>query len=232
VLRLLRRSPPISPGYKTVILWGGLRGAVTLALGLAVIENPAIAPEAQRLVAVIATGFTLFTLLVQGTTLRWLIRRLGLDRLSPLEAALQKQVVAVALQTVREEVAEVTQRHGLTRATVRAEAKGFAERLDAAVAEAEAAQEILERDRLTLGLVTLAGREREMILEGFRERTISARLVERRPQRLSQHGAGECRAWPGAAHGDAAAPAGHLGATRQSGRCPVRDPAGYPDDPA
>jgi CPA1 family monovalent cation:H+ antiporter len=179
VLRLLRLSPPISPGYKTVILWGGLRGAVTLALGLAVIENPAIAPEAQRLVAVIATGFTLFTLLVQGTTLRWLIRRLGLDRLSPLEAALQKQVVAVALQTVREEVAEVTQRHGLTRATVRAEAKGFAERLDAAVAEAEAAQEILERDRLTLGLVTLAGREREMILEGFRERTISARLVER-----------------------------------------------------
>ncbi len=179
MLRLARLSPAISPGYKTVILWGGLRGAVTLALALAVTENPAIPSEAQRLVAVLAAGFTLFTLLVQGTTLRWLIRRLGIDRLSPLEAALQKQVVAVALQTVREEVAEVTQRHGLTRATVRAEAKSFAERLDAAVTEAEAAQEILERDRLTLGLVTLAGQEREMILEGFRERTISARLVER-----------------------------------------------------
>jgi len=179
LLRLVRLSPPISLAYKTVILWGGLRGAVTLALALAVTENPAIPPEAQRLVAVLATGFTLFTLLVQGTTLRWLIRLLGLDRLSPLEAALQKQVVAVALQTVREEVAEATQRHGLTRETVRAEAKAFADRLDAAVAAAEAAREILDRDRLTLGLVTLAGREREMILEGFRERTISARVVER-----------------------------------------------------
>ena len=179
VLRLARVSPRMSPAFKLVILWGGLRGAVTLALALAVTENPAIPPDAQRLVAVLATGFTLFTLLVQGTTLRPLIRALGLDRLSPLEAALQRQVVAVALQTVREEVSEVTQRHGLPRETVRAEAKAFAERLDRAVEEAEAAQEILDRDRLTLGLVTLAGREREVILEGFRERTISARLIER-----------------------------------------------------
>jgi monovalent cation:H+ antiporter, CPA1 family len=47
------------------------------------------------------------------------------------------------------------------------------------VKAAEEAQEILDRDRLTLGLVTLAGREREMILEGFRERTISNALIER-----------------------------------------------------
>ncbi|MGY6634964.1 MAG: cation:proton antiporter [Alkalilacustris sp.] len=178
-LRLMRLSPAISLPYKVVILWGGLRGAVTLALALAVTENPLILPDAQRTVAVLATGFTLFTLLVQGTTLRPLIRWLKLDRLTPLEAALQRQVVAVALQTVREEVADVTGRHGLTRETVRAEAKDFAGRLDRAVEAAEEAQEILDRDRLTLGLVTVAGREREVILEGFRERTISARLIER-----------------------------------------------------
>ncbi|MBK5926408.1 sodium:proton antiporter [Rhodobaculum claviforme] len=179
LLRLVRASPPMSIAYKVVILWGGLRGAVTLALALAVTENPQIPADAQRTVAVLATGFTLFTLLVQGTTLRPLIRWLKLDRLSPLEAALQRQVVAVALQTVREEVASVTGRHGLTRETVRAEAKDFASRLDRAVEAAEEAQQILDRDRLTLGLVTLAGREREVILEGFRERTISARLIER-----------------------------------------------------
>ncbi len=179
LLRLARLSPPISPAFKLVILWGGLRGAVTLALALAVTENAAIPTEAQRLVAVLATGFTLFTLLVQGTTLRPVIRWLQIDRLPPIEAALQNQVVAVALQTVREEVAETAQRHELTREIVRSEAKAFAERLDAAVEAAERAQEILERDRLTLGLVTLAGRERELILEGFRERTISTWLVER-----------------------------------------------------
>lgn len=179
LLRILRLSPPISPAYKFVILWGGLRGAVTLALALAVTENAAIPAEAQRMVAVLATGFTLFTLLVQGTTLRMVIRWLRIDRLPPIEAALQNQVVAVALQTVREGVAETAQRHELTREIVRSEAKVFAERLDAAVDAAEQAQEILDRDRLTLGLVTLAGRERELILEGFRERTISTWLVER-----------------------------------------------------
>jgi CPA1 family monovalent cation:H+ antiporter len=179
LLSVLRVSPPISPSYKFVILWGGLRGAVTLALALAVTENAAIPDEAQRLVAVLATGFTLFTLLVQGTTLRLMIRWLRIDRLPPIEAALQNQVVAVALQTVREQVAETARRHELTREIVRSEAKAFAERLDAAVEAAEQAQEILDRDRLTLGLVTLAGRERELILEGFRERTISSWLVDR-----------------------------------------------------
>ncbi len=179
LLGLMRLSPPISGGYRFVILWGGLRGAVTLALALAVTESRTVPPDAQRLVAVLATGFTLFTLLVQGTTLRWVIRWLGIDRLPRIEAALQHQVVAVALQTVREEVAETARRHDLPREIVRSEAKSFAERLDRAVSEAEKAQEILDRDRLTLGLVTLAGRERELILEGFRDRIISAWLVER-----------------------------------------------------
>jgi CPA1 family monovalent cation:H+ antiporter len=179
LLRVLRLSPQISPAYKFVMLWGGLRGAVTLALALAVTENAAIPDDAQRFVAVLATGFTMFTLLVQGTTLRLVIRWLHIDRLLPIEAALQNQVVAVALQTVREEVAETAKRHELTREIVRSEAKVFAERLDAAVEAAEMAREILDRDRLTLGLVTMAGRERELILEGFRERTISSWLVER-----------------------------------------------------
>ncbi|MCH2487755.1 MAG: cyclic nucleotide-binding domain-containing protein, partial [Erythrobacter sp.] len=38
--------------------------------------------------------------------------------------------------------------------------------------------EILDRDRITLGLIALAGHEREVILQRFRERAISARLSE------------------------------------------------------
>ncbi|MDM7459293.1 MAG: cyclic nucleotide-binding domain-containing protein, partial [Paracoccus sp. (in: a-proteobacteria)] len=54
-------------------------------------------------------------------------------------------------------------------------------RLDEAVARAEAeyTAEILDRDRITLGLIALAGHEREVILERVRERVISARLSER-----------------------------------------------------
>jgi len=156
-----------------------LRGAVTLALALAVTESFRVPVEVKRVVGILATGFTLFTLLVQGTTLRWVIRKLGLDRLSPLDAALSKQVVAVALQNVREDVATTADSYELTRETVRSEAKRFAGRLDDAVKAAEEGEEISDKNRITLGLIALAGAEREMILSRFRERAISSRLSDR-----------------------------------------------------
>lgn len=178
LLSVLRLSPVVERPYRVAILWGGLRGAVTLALALAVTESFLVPVEVKRLVGILATGFVLFTLLVQGSTLRWVIGRLGLDRLSPLDAALSNQVIAVALQQVREDVARTAENYALTRETVRSEAKRFAERLDGAVKTAEESADILDRDRITLGLIALAGAERDMILERFRERMISARLAD------------------------------------------------------
>ncbi|MCC6006873.1 MAG: cation:proton antiporter, partial [Rhodobacteraceae bacterium] len=178
-LSRVRLSTPVEGPYRVALLWGGLRGAVTLALALAVTESAAVPPEIKREVGILATGFTLFTLLVQGTTLRWMIARLGLDRLSPLDQALANQVIALALQNVREEVGERARGHGLEREIVRGEAKRFGERLEAAREQAREAEEVLDRDRVTLGLVALAGRERDMIIEGFRAQLISSRLVER-----------------------------------------------------
>src|SRR3546814_10928010 len=87
LLSAARMVQKVSTPFKVVIIWGGLRGSVTLALALAVTENAAIAPEIQRFIAIHATGFALFTLLVQGTTLSMLIRRLGLDQLSAVDRA-------------------------------------------------------------------------------------------------------------------------------------------------
>ncbi len=177
-LTAMRASPVVERPYRVAILWGGLRGAVTLALALAVTESFRVPVETKRVVAVLATGYTLFTLIVQGTTLRWVISRLGLDRLSPLDEALSNQVIAVALQSVRENVAKTAETYELTRETVRSEAKKFAERLDTAVAAAEENAEILDRDRITLGLIALAGAERDMVLDQSRERKISMALAE------------------------------------------------------
>lgn len=177
-LALLRASPAVERSYRVAILWGGLRGAVTLALALAVTESVRVPLEVKRVVGILATGFTLFTLIVQGTTLRRVIGRLGLDRLSPIDEALSRQVVAVALQTVREDVARTTENYELTHDTVRSEAKRFAERLDRAVKAAEDNVGILDRDRITLGLIALAGQERDTILARMHERVISARMAE------------------------------------------------------
>lgn len=178
LLTAAKLSPVVERPYRVAILWGGLRGAVTLALALAVTESFRVPDGISRVVGILATGFTLFTLIVQGTTLRWVIGRLGLDRLSPIDEALSRQVVAVALQTVREDVARTTENYELSHDIVRSEAKRFGDRLEDAVKTAEASADILDRDRITLGLIALAGHERDTILARVRERTISARMAE------------------------------------------------------
>ena len=169
--------------YRVAILWGGLRGAVTLALALAVTESLRVPAETRRIVGILATGFTLFTLIVQGTTLRWVIGRLGLDRLSPLDAALSNQVIAVALQIVREDVAQVTRTTASPARSSGPRPRSSADRLDEAVGAAEENAEILDRDRITLGLIALAGAERDLILERIRERADLAP-----PRRPDAHG--------------------------------------------
>jgi len=178
LLGLLRLSPKVESPYRIAILWGGLRGAVTLALALAVTENPLVPPSVKTEVGILATGFTLFTLFVQGTTLRPLIMWLGLARLAPIDLALSNQVIAVALQNVRENVSQTLRDQEMNRDIVRSEAKRFGERLDEVVARAEAAEEIPDRDRVTLGLLALAGRERDLILENYRRQLVSSRLFE------------------------------------------------------
>ena len=74
LLSALRLNQKVDGAYKLAITWGGLRGAITLALALALTEQPRIDPAIKELVAVLATGFVLFTLLVNGLTLRPVIR--------------------------------------------------------------------------------------------------------------------------------------------------------------
>lgn len=62
--------------YQHTLFWGGLRGALALALALAV---PTSVPERD---AIIVTAFVVvaFSILVQGLTMPWLIKRFGLNR--------------------------------------------------------------------------------------------------------------------------------------------------------
>ena len=160
------------------ILWGGLRGSITLAMALAVTENRRVPGDVQQFVAILATGFVLFTLLVNGTTLRFLVHRLGLDRLSPIDQALRHQVVALGLGTVRDRLRQTATDFGflpqpaqrvVDRYDHRAAAEAAANTFDAA---------LTDRDRLKLGLLTFAAQERTVLLEIFRERGLSRAIME------------------------------------------------------
>ncbi len=67
----------VPKAYQHVMFWGGLRGAISLALALTLSEEVFDA-ETVKTIRVMTFGVVLFTLLVQGTTIAALIRRLGL----------------------------------------------------------------------------------------------------------------------------------------------------------
>ena len=69
-------ADPIDRRYQAVSFWGGLRGAVCLALALSL---EAEFPNRDLIVA-LTLGVVLFTLLVPGTTVGRLLRALKLDR--------------------------------------------------------------------------------------------------------------------------------------------------------
>jgi CPA1 family monovalent cation:H+ antiporter len=69
-----RGTPKVSVPYQHVLFWGGLRGAISLALALSL---PATLAD-RDLLRVMAFGVVLFTLLGQGTTMQFLVKKLGL----------------------------------------------------------------------------------------------------------------------------------------------------------
>lgn len=71
----LPRFESVDPRFRHVMFWGGLRGAIALALVLSLPEF-----EHRELFATITIGAVLFTLLVQGLSIEGLVRRLKLDR--------------------------------------------------------------------------------------------------------------------------------------------------------
>ena len=185
-LTWLKLSAPVSTAYKVVITWGGLRGAVTVALALAVTEDAGLDPEVKRFVGVLATGFVLFTLFVNGTTLRFIIRLLKLDQLSPRDEALRDNVLALSLSDLRDSLAATAVDYRMSEAVAAETLARYSTRIETATqrrqkrADAQEGEraDVLERDRLAIALVALASHERRLVLNHHAEGTASRRTVE------------------------------------------------------
>ncbi len=172
--------------HKLVILWGGMRGAVSLALALAATENTELAPEIRQFVGVLATGFVLFTLFVSAPTLRPLMRLLGLDQLSPAELALRDRVTALYLSTIGEDIGKVAREHGIVGAAIDNAAKWYRERAEAATLIAEENAQLPPESRLRSSLRILVEREQELYRQHFDARAMSRRALARLLSRNTQ----------------------------------------------
>ena len=174
LLSYFKLTQPISTAYKLAIAWGGLRGALTLVLALSVTENMALPDEVRRFIAVLATGLVLFTLLVNGTTLRALIHLLGLDRLSPIDRLLRDRVMELSYAETSETLRKTAEEHDLNPAALKsalAPYKAWSE--EARARDIAEDSELTARERLAVALVALGNQERMQVLETLTRRAAS-----------------------------------------------------------
>ncbi|MBO0902364.1 cation:proton antiporter [Jiella sonneratiae] len=155
----------VSRSYAVVMIWGGLRGSMTLALALAVTENPAIPRPVAAFVATIATGYTLATLFVQGTTLRLLIQGLRLDVLSGVDRAIRDLALSATSEKVEALARSMAERF---RTFSRNERIGDDD-LDFVIDPVTSTASLCEEEKLRLALITLSDRQRDIVLSRFAE---------------------------------------------------------------
>lgn len=73
---LFPRSETIPLKWKHILYWGGLRGAISLALVLGL--PTVLGRDASGQLRAMVFGLVLFTLLIQGTSMSWLVKRMGI----------------------------------------------------------------------------------------------------------------------------------------------------------
>jgi CPA1 family monovalent cation:H+ antiporter len=172
ILSFARIASPIDANYKLVMLWGGMRGAVSLALALAATENTALPPEVRQFVGILATGFVLFTLLVTAPTMRPLMRLLKISSAPPEEVALRQRVIGLSLSSIPQEIETVGRQHQIS-PEIAAEVARVYETGTRDRADVQLPGELRERAALSV----LADREQEFCLDYFESRTVSRRVA-------------------------------------------------------
>ena len=128
--RTTREQDPMPPwSYPTVLSWAGMRGVVSLATALAL---PLRFPG-RDIIVFLAFCAIFATLVIQGTTLGWVIRRLGLEEEDsslpePDTAQARAELAAASLEAVEEHFEDDTSEHGDAAAELVEEYKVRAER--------------------------------------------------------------------------------------------------------
>ncbi len=156
-----RITAPIDHRFRLATLWGGLRGAVTVALALTVAADQTLDADLRGEIAVLACAFVLVTLFVQAPTLPLLLRRLGLGGLSRLDRVLRERASRTVALRLRERIAELSARLGLDIDEETATALVVASDSEVQAGETE------RRDRLIAAVASLTERESDRYRDLF-----------------------------------------------------------------
>ncbi|MGI9492713.1 MAG: cation:proton antiporter, partial [Geminicoccaceae bacterium] len=180
-------STSLSQRQKTLVWWGGVRGAVTLILTLSLAETTTLDESVRADLGVLGCGFVLFTLLVNAATLARVTHWLGLDKLSKGDQRLRERIVVATMENALGHVADLAERRGIDPDLLKDIEQAYGERVrDADHLENDDAAPFGER--LKLGLTILASQERRLFRRRFEDGVIgvtTTRLLQTNADRLA-----------------------------------------------
>lgn len=158
-------SKPLRRAYKIVLWWGGMRGAVTVALALATTATDGISDPVRHLVTSCAIGYVIASLVLNGLSLRPLMKLLHLDKFNEIDHALRSRMVMLARRRIKKELTDI------------AAAVGFdADEISKAVVPHDRMAARISKSHVTLPVVldTWCHHELDTVL-AFRERGLITR---------------------------------------------------------
>jgi monovalent cation:H+ antiporter, CPA1 family len=162
---------------KVVVLWGGMRGAISLALALAVVEHSSATQPIRDFVATSVTGFVLMTLFINGSTLRLLIHWLKLDRLSALDRGLRDRALSLAIEEIDQEVRAIGRREGLSAAAIDTITTRYAMQLNHFRRIRSRQGDLMLDELLSIGLAMLSAQEEARYFKNFRDGIMPRRIA-------------------------------------------------------
>jgi monovalent cation:H+ antiporter, CPA1 family len=169
----------INNAYKGVMLWGGLRGAVSLALALSIMENGLVAPETQHFIGVLVTGFVLFTLLVNATTIGALLKLFGLDQLDSVDQIIRSRALKHSLTKIQNSLRSKAQDHNIKPELSDDILKQYREDEKEVDDLLDQSKVLSQDDWIRVGLFDLCSLEKAGYLKQFEEGFISTYIIRR-----------------------------------------------------
>ncbi len=115
--------------FKTIMFWGGLRGAVALALALAVANHPDVPDTIRGLFLTLAAGVIMTTLLVNALTIRPLLEFFGLHKYDRGELFLRGEGMLSVLRQVRGELSRLQEEKSFSPPVLERLGKQYEERV-------------------------------------------------------------------------------------------------------
>jgi len=137
-----------------VLWWGALRGAIGLALALIVVGEESIPQEIRSQFLFLTAGLVILTLLVNATTMKFLVAKLGLTKISPAKALMRSNANLYLRQSTENSLEKIKEDRFMSRANwsaVRAYLPKHTDEFDSQDIEietiAETRRRILEKEK-------------------------------------------------------------------------------------